>query len=276
MCHALNKRCGLAARFVLNYDFVFLAMLLSDSDGPPLYEYKRCIINPFKNRTCCAPVSAMEQAADCSVILTYWKLRDTIADEGFISSLPSRIFSWVLRRAYKKAVSREPEFDAFVCKKLSELDKLESEKCRSIDITADKFALILQNAAECVTAEPKRRTLRELLYHTGRIVYLLDAVDDLERDASCGAYNPLLYRFDTCGGVLSDPDKLTMNRTIEHSQMLMASAFELLDTGPWTEILANIIYIGIPWVSSQVFAGQWEQPRRGLPPARKLPPAEKP
>ena len=265
LCHALNGRYGFAGRLVLNYDFVFMAMLLADADGPPLYEYKRCIVSPFKKRACCGAGKSMEAAADYSIILTYWKLQDSIADDGFVKSLSKRLFAWLLSGAYGRAVDREPEFGRLVREKLAELGALETEKCASMDITADKFALILQGAAETVSPEPRRRTLRELFYHTGRVVYLLDAVDDLKRDALSGAYNPLLYRFDAVDGVLSDTDKQTALMSVEHSQMLMASAFELLDANPWTGILSNIIYAGIPWVSDLVFSGKWEKPRRGLP-----------
>ena len=35
LCHTLAKRHGLAARFILNYDFTFLAILLSQREAAP-------------------------------------------------------------------------------------------------------------------------------------------------------------------------------------------------------------------------------------------------
>ena len=34
LCHTLGRRYGLAARMILNYDLVFLAMLLSEGNVP--------------------------------------------------------------------------------------------------------------------------------------------------------------------------------------------------------------------------------------------------
>ncbi len=52
-----------------------------------------------------------------------------------------------------------------------------------------------------------RRVLRQLLYHLGRWVYLVDAADDLKKDVKSGSYNPLVYRFHTEGGTLTADDK---------------------------------------------------------------------
>ena len=36
LCHTLGRRYGVFARMILNYDLVFLAMLLSDGEAPRL------------------------------------------------------------------------------------------------------------------------------------------------------------------------------------------------------------------------------------------------
>jgi hypothetical protein len=38
---------------------------------------------------------------------------------------------------------------------------------------------------------------------------------------------------------------------------MASSAFELLGQGMWTSILTNIIYLGIPRVTSEVLEGTW-------------------
>lgn len=48
-------------------------------------------------------------------------------------------------------------------------------------------------------ADPRKKTdirvLEQILYHLGRWVYLVDAADDLRKDAAEGAYNPVALRF---------------------------------------------------------------------------------
>mgnify|MGYP003300678134 CR=1 FL=1 len=77
LCHTLGKRYGFGARFILNYDFTFLAILLSEG-GAAECGCARCVVHPLKKRCYhkCSP--ALELAADESVILAYWQLRDGV------------------------------------------------------------------------------------------------------------------------------------------------------------------------------------------------------
>ena len=80
----------------------------------------------------------------------------------------------------------------------------------------------------------------------------MDAVDDLPEDIKAGSYNPIIYRFRLISQEL-DRDVLDeLERTQRHSINLMASAFQLLDAGPWTSILTNIIYTGIPAAAARL------------------------
>ena len=94
LCHALGKRYGLAGRMILNYDLTFLAMVLSDGAGRT--ECRRCAIHPVKGCPCAEGDPALNTAADMSVILTYWQLRDGVADHGFWGGLKYRVASALL------------------------------------------------------------------------------------------------------------------------------------------------------------------------------------
>lgn len=76
-------------RFILNYDFTYLAILLSSGEEGRRSE-ARCYTSPLKKRAYLEPDAAMELAADESVILAYWQLRDGIADHGLVSGLKYR------------------------------------------------------------------------------------------------------------------------------------------------------------------------------------------
>jgi len=256
LCHCLKRRCGFSARFVVNFDFTFMAMLLSEAEKP-CWEHHRCVASPFKKKACYCGDSALDTAADYSVILAYWKLKDSVADEGFLKSLTSRVAALLLRRAYKKAAANAHEFDKLVKENLQELSILENEKCASMDLAADKFAEILKTAAQGAGSDEHRRILSQVFYHTGRIVYLLDAVDDLRDNHEKGGYNPLIHRFALEDGVLTADAEATVRLTMRHSQNLLSSAFELMPESHWTEIISNIVYSGIPWVSEKVFSGEW-------------------
>ena len=93
LCHALGARYGLVGRMILNYDLTFLAMVLSDGAGEMCA--KRCAVHPMRRRCCVAGDPALDAAADMSVILTYWQLRDGVADHGFWCGLLYHLGRWV-------------------------------------------------------------------------------------------------------------------------------------------------------------------------------------
>ena len=130
-----------------------------------------------------------------SVILYWWKIQDSIADEGFLKSGAYKILGFMLKRAYKKASADFPEYDAVVRDSITKLSALEKAKCASVDETADCFAVILKAAAAAEDDPRRRRVLEQVLYHTGRWIYIVDACDDFAEDISSGAYNPVAERF---------------------------------------------------------------------------------
>ncbi|MFQ6975896.1 MAG: SoxR reducing system RseC family protein [Oscillibacter sp.] len=85
-----------AARFVLNFDFTFLAILLSDAQEPEC-ESCRCAAHPCKAQCVMAHTVALETAADHSLVLAWWQLRDHIEDHGFFKAIPYRLAALLLR-----------------------------------------------------------------------------------------------------------------------------------------------------------------------------------
>ena len=79
LCRTLGERYGLASRFILNYDFAFLAILLWEGEVPePLHRGR--IAHPAGKRPYFPGNAALELAADYSVILARWQAADALAD----------------------------------------------------------------------------------------------------------------------------------------------------------------------------------------------------
>lgn len=264
LCRTLGKQYGPAARMVLQYDFTFLAMLLWEGGKKPLLCAKRCMASPCKKHCEASGDDSMAVAAGYSVILAWWKICDTIHDEGFFRSVFARGAKLWVRRAYRKAAKQYPEFDARVRESMNELFHLEKVGENRLDRMADAFAKILAYCAESRSGDEKR-ILEQLLYHVGRWIYIVDAVDDLEKDRKNGQYNPVDRRFALNGKSLSEEDKAYLEITLAHSRNLAAAAFELLKENCWSEILRNILYLGMTQVSGQVLSGTFRHERDGLP-----------
>jgi len=254
LCRTLGERYGLSARFILNYDFAFLALILSDPCAPEM-RHRGCIAHPFKGRDYYLSNDALELAADCSVILAWWQLRDGVQDHGALSGMKYRAAAAALVSAYHKAREKRPEFDRSTREHLQKLAELEAAHCPSMDEAADTFARLLQGISREVKDGVKSRVLEQMLYHLGRWIYLVDAVDDLADDFKSGSYNPLIQRFSLTSGEISGEARETLVISLDHSVRLIASAFELWDFGDWSNIIRSTVYEGLFFVGKAVLEG---------------------
>lgn len=261
LCHTLGRKYGLAARFVLNFDFTLLAILLSGTVQPQCSTC-RCIAHPFHCRRAMTETAALETAAAHSVVLAWWQLRDHIADHGFFKAIPYRLLALFLRRAYHRARHDVPDFDAAVQRHLSDLATREAEQCPSLDAAAEPFAALMAEIARCVLNGSTRRVMAEIFYQLGRWIYLVDAADDLEKDLRTGNYNPLRYRYALSGGAMSAEIKDQLAQSLDLSIHRMASAYALLPRGAWSGILDSIFYESLYAIGAAVLNGTYHKPPR--------------
>lgn len=262
LCHTLGNRYGAAARLILNYDFTYLAILLSEREEGENGS-RRCVVHPVHKRPFLEGTPAMELAADESVILAYWQLRDGVEDHDWLHGLKYRGLSAILEPAYRKAAALRPAFAEAVRRQLALLRELERENCPSIDRAADAFAVLLSSAAKEVDDPVRRRVLEQILYHLGRWVYLVDAADDLKKDAETGNYNPVALRFELKNGVWTQEKRQEFAVTLDHSIHMIATAFELWEFGVWRPILETTFYTGLFRVGKAVLDGTFRASSRG-------------
>ena len=260
LCHTLGQRYGLAGRMILNYDLTFLAMVLSEGAGETCG--RRCAVHPLQKRSCAACDPALDTAADMSVILSYWQLRDGVEDHAWASGLKYRAGARLLESAYKRAAALRPEFDQAVRRQLQLLIALEQAKDPSMDRAADSFAVLLSSAAEELTDPVRKRIMEQLLYHLGRWIYLIDGADDLKKDAESGNYNPVALRYGLTDGTWTPESRRDFATTLDHSIHQMAAAFELWDFGVWTPVLQSTFYGGLFQVGKAVLDGRFHRPSR--------------
>lgn len=218
---------------MLNFDFTFLAILLSDAQEPEC-ESCRCAAHPCKAQCVMAHTVALETAADHSLVLAWWQLRDHIDDHGFFKAIPYRLAALLLRGAYRKARTFVPEFDASVQRHLNDLHEREREHCASLDQAAEPFAALMADIADCVDDEMRRRVMKEIFYHLGRWIYLVDAADDFEKDAHSNCYNPLRYRYELDGDKLNEQSRAAVAASLDlsvapHGERLRAALLRRVD-----------------------------------------------
>ena len=256
LCRTMGKRHGQAARFVLNYDFAFLALLLwPEETGEPLR--RGCMAHPLKGRAYFPENPALSLAADQGLILAWWQVQDALADPGRGRG-KYRAAAAALGGAYRRARACRPAFDRTTRQHLERLRALEEAGCPTLDEPADAFARLLAGAAGEVEQPVKRRVLEQLLYHLGRWIYLVDAADDLAEDFASGSYNPLIRRYGLEQGALTEEAREGLAVSLDHSIRLMAAAYELWDFGVWNPIIRATVYEGLFLVGKAVLDGTFQ------------------
>lgn len=260
LCHTLKARYGFGSRMLLSYDMCFMALLMSGVTSCGIKTcHKRCVVSPFRKRACVNENLALDFAADCSVILTYWKLRDSAHDEKGLRAMTACFSAWLLKRKYRKASGQLPAFAEAVEQGIRRLDELERENTPSLDRAADAFAAMMKKAAVGIAEEKVRRPVEQILYHVGRWVYITDAWDDLQDDLKSGSYNAIIARFEvkTPEGMAEAREAVRL--TLLQSAQTAAAASELLDLGRSEPIVKNILYMGLPAMAESVMEGTTKQ-----------------
>lgn len=246
LCRSLGHSVGYIAELTLDYDFVFLALLGLAFNGDEIkIEARRCAVHPLKKRPMLSVTPTLERVAKLSALLTYYKLRDDIADKRGARRIPSLLLL-PAASSMKRRARIDERLEAETARLLGELDGLEKAGTPSPDPTADKFGELLANIFAAVTDDERsKRIASELGFHAGRWIYLIDALDDFERDKAKGEYNPFPEK----------PDKARAETALAYELISMERAVELMDfsDGGIESIVKNIIYLGMPARLERIF-----------------------
>jgi len=248
LCRTIKMRFGQIPRLTLNYDLAFLYVLLDSLDPAPVTgKRQRCFVHPTKKRYIIAPNIYAEYASDMNIILMYYNLIDKWKDE---KNLFAGTGVLTLKRAYKKARKLYPEKCEAIEKHLDHLGELEASNCDSIDEAAEPFALIMRELFECghIKDEGDRKTLGWLGYNLGRWIYIIDAYDDIEKDALHKAYNPFISQYGFDGNDIKgfkETIKEKADFILTYSLSEAEKAYSLLGIEKNKGILDNILYSGL-------------------------------
>lgn len=247
LCRALGDRHGMTARTALTYDMTFLVLLLSSLYEPEEERGEgRCAIHPAKLR----PYWRNEitnYAADMNLALACYNSLDNWRDDRSLTGLAGYR---MLRRRCEGLRGRYPRQLRAIEYSLDQLAKLEESRTGGPDEAAGCFGTLM---GELFVLREDRWSvsLRRMGAALGRFIYLLDALDDLERDRRRGSYNPLL--------TLDGPNLWERCREILLLQIAEAAKeFEKLPILNDADLLRNILYSGV-WTKYQQIAARWEK-----------------
>ena len=241
LCRALGKTGGPLTRLCTNYDVTFYSVLLHALAGQePKMERKVCFLNGKKNPMI-EPDDLSIKAADVAVLLTYYNVADDVED-GKKIRLPILWRLWLRKRA---AARRMPEVDKLMKREFRRLRDLEKSNSASIDEVADCTAVVMRDMTRALV---KTDDVVDLFtYNLGRLIYLLDAVDDLAEDSKKGRYNVIVNNYGKCTEkadyLLKNADELSF--LLKSTYNRMVESYNQMEITIGEGVLSNTIYLGL-------------------------------
>ncbi|HEY8419759.1 MAG TPA: DUF5685 family protein [Clostridia bacterium] len=260
VCKETAKNYGNLPRLATNYDIAFLGVFLhAYLNILPAFLNEGCILNPFVKKHIVKSSHLLKDITDLNLLLVYHNLLDNKIDSG---GLKTEIALNVFKKHYQKSSQNLAQVDCIIKTQYERLRELERQNCPSLDQTADCFAVMLRESVLVIIkkhgGDCENQYLKDFLYNLGKLVYLLDALDDLNEDYKSKNYNPFLARFGNykskeqfIADNKSDLDftfNITINKMIEN--------FNLLPIKEGRDLLTNIIYYGLRRKFSLIMASK--------------------
>ncbi len=194
LCKGIKEVAGHRARLTLNYDLTFLSVLLHNvMNNDVQIEKQRCIIHPIKKVPMAKVDELTKTIGALNVILAYHKINDDVLDEN-----KGRFKKALVKKGYNRAVKDYKFLDDIVDKYYKQLLELEKQKCDSIDRVSDPFGTMLQKIVKEISKEFCSEELERLAYGLGRWIYLIDALDDFDKDLKKNSYNVFALAYADC------------------------------------------------------------------------------
>jgi hypothetical protein len=198
-CKTAGALYGQKARLMLNHDAVFLAEVLSSLSGEDVKNWQKAYqsFNCMKLPKSDMPI-ALEFAATANVVLTEFKLADHIKDSG---RRRFKLIAGIFSKEFRKAEKLLKEWNFPIESVRSLLETQESREAKAFDLeetafpTAETTAVFLAEGARLVGKPEAQAAAREVGFAFGKLIYLVDAFEDYEKDFAENRFNAFRAAF---------------------------------------------------------------------------------
>jgi len=215
VCKGIGEVCGHRARMGLSYDVAFLSVILHNIAGQDVtIEKAHCLTHLIRRKKMAKVDEMTRQLGAFNTELTYFKFIDDVQDGD--KGKGKRLW---FQKGHKRVLKKYPKIAQIVRENMSEHDRFEKSGVDSIDRAADATANMLAEFSDYVLGEKRTNCTHGLFYALGKWIYLIDALDDYDKDVKKGAYNPFKIAFGAgCKGEL-------MERNGEDVRFIFQSVF---------------------------------------------------
>lgn len=187
MCKGIGEGCGLAARTALTYDAAFMSALVHNIKGEDVkIKKERCILHVLRRRPVALPDATTVALGCVNTALAYYKLCDDKADgDG------KGVLRHLYRKGFKRVLKKHPAVAEIAARQIEEQRKLEGEGCSVIDAACEPTAAMMRDISNYVLGTYATEHTAKLFYCIGKWIYLIDALDDYDKDVKKKRYNVL-------------------------------------------------------------------------------------
>ena len=251
LCKGIGASCGQMARIGLTYDVTFLSALLHNMTGTDItIVQENCFEHAIRKRPIAKRDALTEELGALNTCLCYFKLSDDVEDGE--RGRGRRVW---FRKGFRRAEKRYPELVALVERFAKEQAETEKSRTDSPDRAAEPTAMLMQRLSDHFLGEKGTEATRGLFYALGKWVYLIDALDDYEKDRKKERYNPFVLAY-------KKPREEVMAAEREELSFLFDTLFysmrENLGKIGFSfnrDLTDNVILRGIPLETARVFRG---------------------
>lgn len=255
-CQSLGEQFGHVQRGLLSHDAVFLAALVDGLQAQPAAPSRtRCPMLPIVHRATLAPSSvAMRYAASVQLLLADQWVADRASERPRLAALARPLLRGSAEHARSELAalgSGLGELEHFELRQAAVEQRRGVGPAEAAEPTASALALVFERIAalpgSVLVDDAMREHARALLARLGRalgtLIYLVDALEDLERDLGERAFNPCTRR-DLLGRTHVEPARVR-----EAEQLLAAALRELelvlpeLPLARHRALLVNVLHV---------------------------------
>lgn len=254
VCKGIGQVCGQTARMGLSYDVTFLSVILHNIAGVDVkIEKSHCLTHCIRTRQMADVDELTRRLGALNTVLVYYKYTDDIQDGD--RGRGKRLW---FKRGFKKVKQNYPEIERIVRENLAKQEGIEKAKTESLDRAADATANMLAEFSDYALGEKKTKATHNLFYAVGKWIYLIDALDDYDKDLKKGAYNPFALAFKApCKKELLDGEHGEEVRYAFHALFYdMRENLSQIHFHFNRDLSDNILLRGIPATTKRVMEGE--------------------
>ena len=191
LCKSIGKGCGQRARTALTFDMAFMSAMVHNIRHEDVdVKRKHCVLHFIKKR----PIAAVDEITvmlGCiNTALAYFKLCDDKADGDRKGALRH-----LYKRGFKRAEKKHGEAVQIIRKYTQMQSELEKKGCDIIEMVAEPTAKMMEELSSYALKEYATEDTSALFYDIGKWIYLIDALDDYDKDVKKRRFNVLYNSF---------------------------------------------------------------------------------